>query len=75
MSLLDRLQDAADSRQRALELWRAAGNQLREGDTLRRLSRTMGRLCRGREAVTAAEDAVSILEPLGPSTELAWAYA
>ena len=75
VSLLDRLQDAADARQRALELWRAAGDQLREGDTMRRLSRTMGRLCRGREAVVAAEDAVSILEPLGPSTELAWAYA
>jgi DNA-binding CsgD family transcriptional regulator len=75
VSLLDRLQDAADARQRALELWRAAGDQLREGDTMRRLSRTMGRLCRGREAVAAAEGAVSILEPLGPSTELAWAYA
>jgi tetratricopeptide (TPR) repeat protein len=75
VSLLDRLQDAADARQRALELWRAASNQLREGDTMRRLSRTMGRLCHGREAAAAAEGAVSILEPLGPSTELAWAYA
>ena len=37
--------------------------------------RTMGQLCRGPEAVAAAEDAVTILEPLGPSTELAWAYA
>jgi DNA-binding CsgD family transcriptional regulator/tetratricopeptide (TPR) repeat protein len=75
VSLLDRLQDAADARQCALQLWRTAGDRLREGDTMRRLSRTMGRLCRGREAVAAAEDAVSILEPLGPSTELAWAYA
>ncbi len=25
--------------------------------------------------MAAAEDAVSLLEPLGPSTELAWAYA
>ena len=75
MSLLDRWQDAADAREHALELWREAGDRLREGDTMRRLSRTMGHLCRGREAVAAAEDAVSILEPLGPSTELAWAYA
>jgi hypothetical protein len=74
VSLLDRLQDAADARQRALELWRAAGDQLREGDTMRRLSRTLGRLAAA-EAVAAAEDAVSILEPLGPSTELARAYA
>ena len=61
--------------ERALELWRAAGDRLREGDTLRQLSRTMGHLCRGPEAVAAAQDAVTILEPLGPSTELAWAYA
>jgi DNA-binding CsgD family transcriptional regulator len=75
VTLLDRLQDAADARQSALALWRLAGDRLREGDTMRRLSRTMGRLCRGREAVAAAEEAVSILEQLGPSTELAWAYA
>jgi len=61
MSLLDRLQDAADARQRALELWRATGDPLREGDTMRQLSRTMSRLCRGRDAVAAAQDAVSIL--------------
>lgn len=75
VSLLDRWQDAANARERALELWHAAGDRLREGDTMRRLSRTMGHLCRGVEAVAAAEDAVSILEPLGPSIELAWAYA
>jgi tetratricopeptide (TPR) repeat protein len=74
VTLLDRLQDAADARQSALGLWRLAGDRLREGDTMRRFSRTMGRLCRGREAAAAAQEAVSILEPLGPSTELAWAY-
>jgi DNA-binding CsgD family transcriptional regulator/tetratricopeptide (TPR) repeat protein len=35
----------------------------------------MWRLCRGPEATAAAEAAVAIAEPLGPSTELAWAYA
>ena len=69
VSLLDRLQDAADARQRALELWRAAGDQLREGDTMRRLSRTLGPSAAAAvRPVAAAEDAVSILEPLGPST-------
>ena len=34
----------------------------------------MWRLCRGQEATAAAEAAVSQLEPLGPSAELAWAY-
>jgi DNA-binding CsgD family transcriptional regulator/tetratricopeptide (TPR) repeat protein len=75
VSLLERWQDAADARERALELWRAAGDRLREGDTLRQLARTMGHLCRGLEAAAAAEHAVAIREPLGPSTELAWAYA
>ena len=75
LSLVDRWQDAADALERALTLWRQAGDRLREGDTLGRLSRTMWRLCRGREAVTAAEAALATLEPLAPSTELAWAYA
>jgi DNA-binding CsgD family transcriptional regulator/tetratricopeptide (TPR) repeat protein len=75
VSLVDRWADAADAGQRALELWRAAGDPLREGDALRKLSRTMWRLCRGREAVEAAQAAVAILEPLGPSTELASAYS
>ena len=35
----------------------------------------MWRLCRGAEAMSAAEAAVAVLEPLAPSAELAWAYA
>ena len=75
LSLIDRWQDAADARQRALALWRIAGDPLREGDRMRRLSRTMWRLCRGHEALAAADAALAILQPLGPSTELAWACA
>ena len=33
----------------------------------------MWRLCRGQESLAAAEEAVALLEPLGPSAELAWA--
>jgi DNA-binding CsgD family transcriptional regulator/tetratricopeptide (TPR) repeat protein len=75
LSLVDRWQDSADAREAALGLWREVGDPLREGDTLRRLSRTMWRLCRGRDADRAAAAAVAALEPLGPSPELAWAYA
>jgi DNA-binding CsgD family transcriptional regulator/tetratricopeptide (TPR) repeat protein len=75
VSILDRWEDAAVAGQRALDLWRTTGNRLREGDMLRRLSRTMWRLCRSDDATTAAEAAVATLEPLGPSAELAWAYA
>lgn len=41
---------------------------------MRRLAGAMTQLCRGSEAVAAAEAAVSLLEPLGPSIELARAY-
>ena len=73
--LLDRWQDAAGTLERALDLWRQVGDRRSEGAALRRLSRTMWRLCRGQEARAAAEAAVSLLEPPGPSAELAWAYA
>jgi DNA-binding CsgD family transcriptional regulator len=56
-------------------LWRQAGDRLREGDTMNELARAVGSLCRGQDANAAAEEAVSILEPLGPSAELARAYA
>ncbi len=75
MALVDRPQDAAGACGRALALWRAAGDPLREGDTLRRLSCIQWSLCRGQEAVATAEAAVSVLEPLGPTAELAWAYS
>ncbi len=74
LSLLDRRQDAADACERALALWRQAGDRLREGDTLRQLAPALGSLCRGQDANAAAESAVSILQPLGPTAELAWAY-
>jgi DNA-binding SARP family transcriptional activator/DNA-binding CsgD family transcriptional regulator len=73
--LLDRWDDAETEGERALELWRDVGDRLREGDALRRLSRIRWNLCRGDEAVVAAEAAVSALEPLGPSVELGRAYA
>jgi DNA-binding CsgD family transcriptional regulator/tetratricopeptide (TPR) repeat protein len=75
LSLVDRWQESADARLAALPLWRAAGNRVREGDGLRRLSRALWRLCRGAEADAAAHEALAVLEPLPPGPELAWAYA
>jgi DNA-binding CsgD family transcriptional regulator len=75
VALLDRWDDADVAAQAALALWREAGDRLREGGALWRLSRIRWNMCRGREAVTAVEAAVSVLEPLGPSVELARAYA
>jgi DNA-binding CsgD family transcriptional regulator/tetratricopeptide (TPR) repeat protein len=73
-SLLDRFQDAADACEQALLLWRELGDRLREGETTRRLAMALASLCRGAEAAQAGEAAVAILEPLGPTVELARAY-
>ena len=74
-SLVDRWEEAAQAAESALFLWRQVGDRVREGDTLRRLSRTMWRLCRGAEAASAGERALRVLEPLSPGPELARAYA
>ena len=74
-SLLDRWHEAADARERALTLWRDVGDRLREGDTLRWLASSMCSLSRGDTGIAAAQDAIALLEPLGPTAELAWAYA
>ena len=74
-SLLDRWQEAADARERALALWRQVGDRLREGDTLRWLASSLCSLSRGDAGVAAVREAVALLEPLGPTAELAWAYA
>jgi DNA-binding CsgD family transcriptional regulator/tetratricopeptide (TPR) repeat protein len=75
LSMVDRWQEAADAGQAALPLWQAAGEPLREGDTLRQLSRAMWRLCRGAESFAASEAAMAVLTPLPPGPELAAATA
>jgi DNA-binding CsgD family transcriptional regulator len=73
-SLVDQWAEAERAGTRALELWRRLGNAFREGDTLNHLACVHERLCRGADAAAAAESAVEILRPLGPSRELARAY-
>jgi DNA-binding CsgD family transcriptional regulator len=74
-ALIDHWTSAAEAGERALRVWRAQGNALREGDTLRGLSRTMWRLCRGDEAMSYALEAFDVLQPLGETPELARASA
>jgi DNA-binding CsgD family transcriptional regulator/tetratricopeptide (TPR) repeat protein len=74
-SLLNRWQEAADAYGRALALWRELGDRLREGDTLRLLALPLHFLARGDEALALMRESVALLEPLGPTAELAWAYA
>jgi DNA-binding CsgD family transcriptional regulator/tetratricopeptide (TPR) repeat protein len=75
LALLDRVAEAAEASRHALELWQAAGDRQREGDTMRRLSCILWHLCRGEEAEAAADQAVAVLGSLPPGVELAQAYA
>jgi DNA-binding CsgD family transcriptional regulator/tetratricopeptide (TPR) repeat protein len=74
-AFIERWEDAAATRQAAIACWRDVGDQLREGASQSRLSTAMWRLCRGPETVAAARCARELLEPLGPSVELASLYA
>ena len=74
LSVIDRWPDAEAAYTRALENWRAAADPLGEGNALQRMSMALWRLCRGDQALDAAEAAVAVLEPLGPTAELAAAY-
>jgi DNA-binding CsgD family transcriptional regulator/tetratricopeptide (TPR) repeat protein len=75
LRLIGRFQGAVDAGKQALARWRQAGDRLREGDTLGILSWALERLGRGPDSVAAAEAAVTILESLSPTVELARAYA
>ncbi|PVG83690.1 hypothetical protein DDE18_05040 [Nocardioides gansuensis] len=55
----------------ALALWQEVGDALREGDVWRHLAICLWRLSRGAEAQAASHRAYALLEPLGPSPELA----
>ncbi len=65
---------AIDARRSALEIWCTSGQRLKEGDTLRWLSRLSWYAGRSAEASQYAIDAVTILESLPPGPELAMAY-
>jgi DNA-binding CsgD family transcriptional regulator/tetratricopeptide (TPR) repeat protein len=73
--LTDQIGRAAEARQAALDVWRASGNRLKEGDSLRWLSRLNWFLGRRAEADRYAAEAVAALEPLEPGPELAMAYS
>ena len=68
-------EQAIEARGAALEIWRASGARLREGDALQWLSRLSWIVGRRAEANRYGADAVSTLESLPPGPELARAYS
>jgi DNA-binding CsgD family transcriptional regulator/tetratricopeptide (TPR) repeat protein len=67
-------QQAIDIGRDALEIWRASGQRLKEGDTLRWLSSLSWFAGNRAEADKYGVDAIETLEALPPSPELAMAY-
>ncbi len=72
--LMDRIDLASEKCLDALDLWRAEGDRLREGDALRWLAHTYWYSGRNAESEAKTAEALAILETLPPSPELAKAY-
>jgi DNA-binding CsgD family transcriptional regulator len=72
--LTGEFEEAIDAQQRAFECHQQLGDQRREGDALRSLSRLLRYLGRTEEAMDAGDEALAVLERLTPGHELAMAY-
>jgi DNA-binding CsgD family transcriptional regulator/tetratricopeptide (TPR) repeat protein len=72
--LTSRHERALEARRGALEIWRALGARMKEGNALRWLSRLSWYLGRREEAERYGADAIVTLESLPPGPELAMAY-
>jgi DNA-binding CsgD family transcriptional regulator len=73
-NLTARVEDAVVAQERALALWRELGDRRKEGNALRFLSRLYWYRGDGERVRRYAAAATDVLEPLGPSLELATAY-
>ncbi len=75
LSMVDRWEESAAARAGSIALWRELDMPLRVGDGLCKYGVVMWRLARGDDVARALREAREILEPLGPTEELAWLYA
>ena len=66
--------EALAAQEHALEFYDELGDERRRGDALRSLSRLLRFIGRTEEAAERGREALALLEPLGPSRELALAY-
>jgi len=73
-NLVGRATDAIDLRRRAIDIHRATGDRLREGDSLRALVWPLWLIGHRAEAEAAAAEAVAVLSQCERGPELAWAY-
>jgi DNA-binding CsgD family transcriptional regulator/tetratricopeptide (TPR) repeat protein len=71
----EQIDDALAAQTEALELYRATGNRLKEGNMLRWISRSEYLAARIDDARASARKAIAVLEEFPPGVELALAYA
>ncbi len=71
----DQLIEANSARRDALRIWRELGKLEMEGRALRRLSESTLRTAQESSTLSYAEEAIAVLEKVGPSPELARAYS
>lgn len=69
-----RIADSLIALERAAKLWHVAGDRLREGADVVQVAETWYSQAQSAKGAQAGELAIAILEPLGPSAELAQAY-
>jgi ATP/maltotriose-dependent transcriptional regulator MalT len=73
--LTDQMEEALQARREALQIWKRLSDQLRQGDSLRWMSRFAWALGRNKEAESHSIEAVRILENSPPGPQLAMAYS
>jgi DNA-binding CsgD family transcriptional regulator/tetratricopeptide (TPR) repeat protein len=73
-STIDELGEAEGARRLAIELWREAGNALKEGENFAELAWPLVRSGRNADAEAASRRAIEVLEAMPPTRELASAY-
>jgi DNA-binding CsgD family transcriptional regulator len=74
LEFVDRWDDLADTCSETAALWHELGDSARESDSLLALAVGFWRLCRGMDSRQAADAALKLAKPLGPSAQLANAY-
>jgi ATP/maltotriose-dependent transcriptional regulator MalT len=75
LGIVDRWEEARAEAEEALDLWLTLGDDLRAGGTSTLLCRAYWRVARGDDSTAVIERALALLEPLGPTPELARAEA
>ncbi len=73
--LIHQINAAIESQKKALEIWQLLGNRLKEGSSLRFISRLLWFEGKRVEADAMVLKAIGILETESPSSELAMAYS